>query len=466
MLTLSARLSTWAFALIAASLCTSVQADSAGVRPEKGGWGPPGSWGPPGVWGPPGGDRASAQPSSVLSSTASSSSAKFSSAPPTSTAACTSTPASSLAQLALQQVLDAAAPVFGVYERNVTATNTSVWMKAYPDSTKLVHMNLPGTHDSSTWNYSQATQDSLLHITAVDGVVPAPANIYRCQDLSYFDMLNMGVRVFDIRYSFDATNSSLVLYHSAALQSETALLEDVMFGFYQWLADHPSEALLLSFMHESGTLLYDPIDAAVELAIYDVLTTPAAKQYILQTHDSLGTLGEARGKITLLRRFDLFNLSASYEASIPGLHFSPTQWVVNGPDFNITYNPAQNQTAYIEDFYNILAPNGSSAALNIQWKMNATTAALTRATLPSHADDLFWSFASSHYDSDVPVSYPRIMALGNGSDYTPLGGVNDRLVPFLQTLQGKRVGIVMFDFFEQPSALMSTFLGLLPPGAA
>ena len=153
----------------------------------------------------------------------------------------------SLAELALQQILNTASPIFGVYDYSATALNTSTWMKRYPDSTKLVHMNIPGTHDSSTWNYSQATQDSLLHITEVDGVVPAPAAIYRCQERSLFDMLNAGIRAFDIRYSFDATNSSLVVYHSAALQSETALLEDIMFGFYQWLDDHPSETLLLSF---------------------------------------------------------------------------------------------------------------------------------------------------------------------------------------------------------------------------
>ena len=76
-------------------------------------------------------------------------------------------------------------------------------------------------------------------------------------------------------------------------------------------------------VHESGTLLYDPIDAAVELAIYDVLTSPAAQEYVVQTKDELGTLGEARGKITLLRRFDLYNLTESYEDSIPGLHFPP-----------------------------------------------------------------------------------------------------------------------------------------------
>lgn len=366
----------------------------------------------------------------------------------------------SLAELALQQILDTASPIFGVYDHNATATSTSTWMKSYPDSTLLVHMNIPGTHDSSTWNYSQATQDSLLHITEVDGVTPSPAAIYRCQERSYFDMLNAGIRAFDIRYSFDATNSSLVVYHSAALQSETALLLDIMFGFYQWLDDHPSETLLLSFMHESGTLKYDPIDAAVELAIYDVLTSPAAKQYVLQTKNELGTLGESRGKINLLRRFDLYNLTSSHEDSIPGLHFPPASWVVNGPDFNITYNAAKNLNAYMEDFYNILSPNGSSAALNIQWKYNATSAHLTKATLPEYKDSLFWSFASSEYDSDVPVSTPEIMALGNGSDYTPLGGVNQRLIPFLKKLKGKRVGIIMFDFYDQPGDLVQTLLDL------
>ena len=114
----------------------------------------------------------------------------------------------------------------------------------------------------------------------------------------------------------------------------------------------------------------------------------------------------------------------------------------------------------MEDFYNILSPNGSSAALNIQWKYNATTAHLIKATLPQYKDSLFRSFASSEYDTDIPVSTPKIMALGNGTDYTPLGGVNQRLIPFLKNMTGKRVGIVMFDFFDQPAELVQTLLDL------
>ena len=56
-----------------------------------------------------------------------------------------------------------------------------------------------------------------------------------------------------------------------------------------------------------------------------------------------------------------------------------------------------------------------------------------------------------------------MQALGNGSSATPLGGVNHQLVPILREMQGQRLGIVMFDFYEEPAELLDLFLGLLPP---
>jgi 1-phosphatidylinositol phosphodiesterase len=139
--------------------------------------------------------------------------------------------ASSLADFALQKVLHQAAPAFGNY-KNVQS-NTSTWMKAYPDDTLIVHMNLPGTHDADTWNYSQATQDSLLGLTNLAGIVEFPPEYFRCQNKSMLDMLDSGIRVFDLRYAFDPTNTSLVFWHSEALVSEVATVADVMYGFYK-----------------------------------------------------------------------------------------------------------------------------------------------------------------------------------------------------------------------------------------
>lgn len=278
-------------------------------------------------------------------------------------------------------------------------------------------------------------------------------------------MLNAGLRVFDLRPAFDVTNQTLVWWHSQALVSETATMEDTLFGFYAWLDDHPTEALFLSFQYEGSTTPYASFNQAVQQALFDTLSSPSANKYFLQTRGALGTLGEARGKITMLQRFDLTDLVPSAQASLGGLHLSPNNWTDNSPNITLVYNTTTNATAYIEDLYDIGAgglPQGSSAAESIQWKYNATTAHLNMAAT-SHPDSLFISFASSEYDLNIPAETPIIQALGNGSDSTPLGGVNDRLVPFLQQYKGKRLGMVMFDFFEQPSDLVPTLLSLTPP---
>jgi len=335
-------------------------------------------------------------------------------------------------------------------------------MKSYPDAMKIVHMNLPGVHDAATWNYSQATQDSLSHVTNLAGIEEVSPLAFRCQDLSMADMLDMGIRVFDLRPAFDVTNSTLVFWHSQALQSQTATMDDLLYGFAKWLDDHPSEAVFLSFQWEGSTTPYASYDADAQMALYKSLMTPVAKQYILQTRGELGTLGQARGKITLLRRFDLSELPASYENSMPGLHFSPNDWTDNDPDITLIYNATTNATAYIEDYYEIGAPSGSNASVNIQWKYNATAAHLAKAA-NFYPDSLFWTFASSEHVLNLPADTPQIMAIGNGTAYTPQGGVNHLLVPFLQEQKGKRVGIVMFDFFEEPTDLIGLLLSLKPP---
>lgn len=365
---------------------------------------------------------------------------------------------SSLAKFALDKVLSDASPLFGDYEK--ITNSTAEWMSHYADDTLLVHMNIPGTHDSATWNYSQATQDALLGITDLNQVtVPAPET-FRCQELSFIDMLNMGIRAFDLRYAFDPTNTTLVFYHSQALLSETADLNNILFGFYKWLDDHSSETIFLSFQYEGSTALYASNDAAVQLQLYDALTTPAARAYFVQAQNELGTLGEARGKITLMRRFDLDQLPASYTDNLPGLHFSPSLWTDNSPDISLVYNTDKNLTAYIEDYYQPLTPTGSSAAENIQWKYNATVGNLEKAMNASYADSLFWTWASSENTDNVPPDWPEIMAIGNGTAYTPEGGVNQKLVPWLKQQKGKRLGIVMFDYYDQPSDLIETFLSL------
>jgi 1-phosphatidylinositol phosphodiesterase len=360
---------------------------------------------------------------------------------------------SSLASFALDKVLADATPIFGSYVKDTGSK--AEWMKSYNDDTQLIHMNIPGTHDSATWNYSQATQDSLLGITDLNQVtVPVPET-FRCQELSLINMLDRGIRAFDLRYAFDPTNTTIIFYHSEALLSEIATIDNVLFGFYKWLDDHPSETLFLSLQYEGSTAKYASNDAALQLKLYNTLTSPVARKYFVQKKNELGTLGEARGKITLMRRFDLDQLADSYTTAMPGLHFSPSLWTDNDPNIVLTYNEKKDLTAYIEDYYE---PSGSNATENIQWKYNATTSHIIKATT-EYPNSLFWTWASSENTDIVPPVWPRIMAIGNGT-LTPQGGVNQRLVPFLKKQKGKRVGIVMFDYFDVPSDLIDEFLSL------
>jgi 1-phosphatidylinositol phosphodiesterase len=370
---------------------------------------------------------------------------------------------SQLAHFALDKVLNDARPIFGTNDGSTEAA-TSTWMKAYPDDTMLVHMNIPGTHDAATWNYSKATQESLEPITALNGISEVDPNNFRCQDKSLANMLNDGIRAFDLRYAHDVTNTTLVFWHGIGLQSQTATLDSLLFAFYDWLNFHPSEALFLSFQFEGNSIPNSDNDISVQTLLHNALTSPAAKQYISQTN-SLSTLASARGKITLLRRFDLNLLPASQTADLPGLHFSPNDWTDSGTNITLTYSSVPDSTAHIQDYYSPKTPAGAPAEENIEAKYNATTAFFDYAASNSKPDELFWSFASSTKTGDKPPSTPRIQALGNGTELTPGGGVNDRLVSYLQRdeMKGKRLGIVMFDFYEQPEGLVETFLGLSPP---
>lgn len=371
-----------------------------------------------------------------------------------------SKPTSNLAEYALQKFLQDATPIFGP-ESDSSDSETAHWMKQYPDSTKLVHMNIPGTHDAATWNYSLSTQKALEPITNLNGINEIDPNNFRCHDQSLLASLSAGIRAFDLRYAHDVTNTTLVFWHGVGLQSQTATLDSLLFAFYAWLDTHPSEALFLSFQFEGASIPHSANDLSVQTLLHSALTSPAAKRYISQTNE-LSTLGSARGKITLLRRFDLDLLPASATTSLPGLRFSPSAWTVNGPNITLEYNP-EHATAHIQDYYSPQTPAGAPAEENILAKLNATTRFFDYAASDSAPDELFWSFASSTKTGDSPPSTPRIQARGNGTEVTPEGGVNDRLVEYFKGTKGKRLGIVMFDFHEQPGELLRSFLEISPP---
>lgn len=355
-----------------------------------------------------------------------------------------------------------ATEIFGNYlPDNGTLTS---WMSAYPDDTALEHLNIPGTHDSATWNYTQAVQDALANITANDGEVMYPPEVFRCQNASIAASLNAGVRFFDLRFALDPTGAKLVFWHSQALLSEVATVDDVVTAFYYWLDRHPSETVILSFQYEGSTTINASFDATVQTMIFDILNSTTADQYIEQTRDALPSLGDARGKAVLFRRFDLDQLGDEYEAALPGLHLSPSLWTDDSKDITLTYNVSLNLTAYVEDYHepDDLGDN-STVASNVAAKANATLVHLEKATInvSNYAQSLFITFASAEHVTTLPVAVtPQIMALGLTNSTTPLSGVNQNILPALKKLKGKRLGIVVLDFWNEPEDIVQSILAL------
>lgn len=370
------------------------------------------------------------------------------------TASSSSTRCRSLRDFALDKILQDSAQLFGNYSSTLSRDGTSEWMKHVPDSTPLVHMNIPGTHDSGTWNFTTAlTQDVYVdrNITATDD--------FRCQEQSMAAMLQAGIRFFDLRPALDPTRTYLTIWHGPVEASQLASVEDLMFAFYAWLDRHPSETLLLSFQYQGGTVPGASHDAKFEQVLFDMLTSPAAKKYVWQESGKLGTLGEVRGKIILFKRFDIEFLSAAQDAQIPGLHLSPNLWTDNSANISFVYNDATGAKIYVEDYYEVGDPaTNVSAVDNIGIKVNASIAHLDMAASSAAPDSLFVTFLSSEHILNNPSMTPRDMALGLDDGSTPLGGVNQQVDQYLAKNKGKRLGVVVADFFNQPADLVGNIL--------
>jgi 1-phosphatidylinositol phosphodiesterase len=332
-----------------------------------------------------------------------------------------------------------------IFSSSSSILDLSRWMDLHRDATLLTHLSLPGAHDAATWNYTG----------------PLDPGAISTQRKSISWGLQSGVRFFDLRYALDPTEENLVFWHHNALLLQGATVADVFSSFYAWLDDHATETVLISLQYEGGTLPGASDSEKVQWMLYSILTDPAAKRYILQTRDELGTLGEARGKVILVRRFSLDKLPRKAETALPGIHLPSSLWPDNARSFQMVYNDKKGLIADIEDYYEPDVPPGSNTSLAIAEKVDAVKEHLDEAIEAGHwrGDELFITFTSARRTESEPLVWPEAMALGDGKR-TPYGGVNAQLVRYLGPRRGKRLGIVVLDFWDEPDNLVRDIIGL------
>ena len=272
------------------------------------------------------------------------------------------------------------------------ATGAEDWMASLDDSTVISEITVPGTHDcASCW--------------------PQLGFITKCQALTVPQQLNIGARYLDIRLG--AEGDALKLFHGFTKCRVSPLpwadqidLADVLNDCYAFLDAHPGETILFAVKQEHGDESIAEFDTLVQNYV-----NQSPEHWLLT--DTLPTLGDARGKLILLRRYEGTGLPLLWENQ-------------NGHD-DVTLNTVREDngsyTLWVQDRYEYGAAD----------KWNAFTAGLQTAQIDE-------GNAAVHFLSTkgtLPQGHPWYFAqklnpmLLSGSD--PLSGwiVVDFLTPEL-----------------------------------
>jgi len=279
---------------------------------------------------------------------------------------------------------------FPVSAFNNAAISTN-WMSKVPDAQSLSRMTIPGTHET------MALYENL----------PGTA---KCQTNTLSEQLNYGIRCLDIRGRH--LNNALPIHHGVVYQR--ANFSDVLDTATSFLSNNPTETIVMLLKEEytaSGNT------RSYEDTVKSYLTKYPAKYFYKgwKPCTKIPTLGEARGKIVLVRRF-------------PGkIGISATPWPDNANGVVNAGSLFRIQDLYKLN-YNVLNPDNSE---NFDKKWSATYEGLLQASENTEGKYFHLTYSSGAiYYLGVPsipeFAYdmnPRVNGFFNRYSYGCFGAV-------------------------------------------
>jgi 1-phosphatidylinositol phosphodiesterase len=228
-----------------------------------------------------------------------------------------------------------------------SSANLQAWMRELKDEIPLSALSIPGTHNSAT-----------CHV--------APPSV-RCQSVSPKEQLENGVRFFDVRlqpqYPEDASKDDLIIVHGAfpISLSGNKYFKELIRDVEDFLNRNPSETLIISLKRE-GT--GNATDEQLSRIIYDHYAKPGSRWF---TEPRVPKLGEVRGKIILVRRYNIGeHLKKAHEGR--GFGIDGGGWADNTPNAN-----CPSGLLCIQDFYDVLETK------NIEKKIQYVSEHISRA---------------------------------------------------------------------------------------
>lgn len=256
------------------------------------------------------------------------------------------------------------------FSRPLLDFSLSSWMSEIPDDTLLSNMTIPGTHDSC-----------------------AESNIpfVRTQYLSVAKQMEAGLRFLDLRLRVDA-KGDLYCYHGGiAINWPKGLkFTDVMNAVFKFMStnnDKPTETVLVSINNDdvSGKTPPEVFYNAVKTHIEATPTWPDGTPKWSTSRTTI-TLGEARGKAVLLRRF---HADPSIEAD-QRIGIDLSGWLNNNPDFTLT--TPENECITIQDKWQYIDPLPLHALVESK---TAFVETIFRKARDGRPEDWYINFASA-----------------------------------------------------------------------
>jgi 1-phosphatidylinositol phosphodiesterase len=263
---------------------------------------------------------------------------------------------------------------------------TPGWMAAAEDSASIAELSIPGTHET------------LALYEPIAGTA-------KCQNLSLAGQLAAGVRYVDVRCRH--LDDAFQIYHGPVFEQQ--LFADVLATVTGFLADHPSETIVMSIKEESAA---EGTTRSFEQTFASYVADAPERWYL---GASVPTLGEARGKIVLVRRF----------AAARDLGIDASRWADN-----TTFSLAPGLR--IQDAYEVKTNDA---------KWTAVTALLDEARV-SRAT-LFLDYTSGYQQHGLVPNIPSV------SDQ-----INQQLDGYLAdpTHADAHLGVVVTDFMTEARA--------------
>ncbi|HWW25697.1 MAG TPA: phosphatidylinositol-specific phospholipase C domain-containing protein [Caulobacter sp.] len=306
------------------------------------------------------------------------------------------------------------------------------WMSKLRGDALLRDLTIPGTHDTGA------------SINIIEGS--------RCQDLSIADQLAGGVRFLDLRLD---PAYPLQIIHGMS-NTKKYFRNDCAVPIAEFLKyKGPDETIVLCVGQEGGPHFHQAVIQILQSTLNGYFGPKGADEHLF-TGAVPGNLDSLRGKVVLLRRYDIDqeSINAGFDQPMVQLQQFQNQsgtahygWPKNSDTFEETgdngvfYQPQTGEAFAIQDYFSLPLADWRRKAILIENYMGVAS--------QFWAGTWFFNFLSA--TQDIVTQTPRAFAEGYQR-------INATIYTYLVRGGAGRYGTLPTDFVHQPEGLVELMI--------